>query len=108
VWLLVLTIIIPYLYAWFIGLLAAFEITVVARQAKGILYRQALRLLAGGVSVVIAGLITIQYVRSVFPSGGKLSLGLVLLLIYLVYLIVAAGFVLITLGANRLKKIEEI
>lgn len=108
VWLLILTIIIPYLYAWFIGLLAAYEIIVVAKHAKGVLYRQALRLLAGGVAVVIGSLITEQYVRTVVPHTGRLSLNIALLLTYLIYLAMAAGFVLITTGASRLKKIEEV
>lgn len=108
VWLLVLTIIIPYLYAWFMGLLAAYEILVVAKHVKGVIYRQALRLLASGVAVVIGSFIMAQYLRTAVPKTGRLSLNILLLLIYLIYLAMAAGFVLVTMGANRLKKIEEV
>lgn len=108
VWLLVLTLIIPYLYAWFIGLLAAYDILLIARTAKGIFYQQALRLLASGLAVVIATLIAVQYIRSVLPRSGHLSVSATFILVYAIYAATAAGFILMAAGANRLKKIEEI
>jgi len=108
VWLLVISLIIPYLYAWFIGLLAAYDITLIARQTKGIFYQQALRLLAGGLALVIATLIAVQYIRSVLPRSGHLSVSATFILVYLIYAATAAGFILMAAGAKRLKKIEEV
>lgn len=42
-WLMITTVIIPYLYAWFSGLLAAYELVIFGRQVQGVLYRQAMR-----------------------------------------------------------------
>ena len=107
-WMLVFTIIIPSLYAWFIGLFAVNEILMVARHVKGVLYRQALQLLSGGMGLVIAALIALQYLRSVIPRTGHLSLNAVLVAVYIIYMIAIAGFAMISIGAGRLQKIEEI
>lgn len=107
VWLLVITIIIPYLYAWFMGLLTAFDIVQVAKRTKGIFYRQALQLLASGVGVVIVSLIASQYLRTAVPRTGRVSLNFVLVLVYLLLSVMAVGYILIALGAKKLKKIEE-
>lgn len=108
VWLLVLTLIVPYLYSWFIGLLAAYEIKIVAAKVKGTLYRQALQLLASGVVLIVVSQIAGSYIRSVVPRTNRVSLSLLLMFIYLFYMIIAAGFVLLAMGSKRLKKIEDI
>lgn len=107
-WLLITTIVIPYLYAWFIGLSGAFMLTTIAKHTKGVLYHQGLTLIAGGVTLVIASSIGAQCIRSVIPHSGHLALNFVLVVIYLFYLIIILGFGLIGLGAHRLKKIEDI
>jgi len=99
VWILLLTITIPYLYAWCIGILAAYDISLFAKYTKGLLYRRALRLVAGGLILVIASLIGVQYLHIVTPRMGHLSLNSLLVTVYLVYVVN---------GASRLKKIEDI
>lgn len=108
IWLMIMTLTIPYLYTWFIGLLAAYDLSRLAAQTKGVLYRQAFRFFAGGYLLVIAGSIAIQYTRSLIPRGGHLSLNTTLMLVYIIYFIIGLGFVLISHGAQRLKKIEEV
>lgn len=108
IWLLIFSVIIPYLYAWFVGLFAAQELILVARNVKGVLYRQALQLVASGVGLVVVSSIGVQYLRSVVPRTGHLALNTVLVTTYLIYLVLVLGFVLISMGANRLKKIEDI
>jgi hypothetical protein len=107
-WLVVVTLIVPYLYAWFAGLLAAYEISLYSRQVSGVLYRQALRLLAGGLIIVIIGSIGLQYLSAVQVLAGKLMLDYRLLVIWLFRLITIGGFVMLFVGAARLKKIEEV
>lgn len=108
IWLMVLSVIIPYLYAWFVGLLAAYEITLVSRQTTGILYRQALQLLVFGLVAIIVSSIALQYMNSVQPRVGHLVLGYQLVLASTFRIIGGGGFVLMALGATRLKKIEEV
>jgi hypothetical protein len=107
-WLVVLTVIVPYLYAWFTGLLAAYEIALYSKQMSGVLYRQALRLLAGGLIIVIGGLIGLQYLSAVQLLAGHLILDYRVLLVWLFRLTTVAGFIMLAAGAARLKRIEEV
>jgi hypothetical protein len=107
-WLLITTVIVPYLFAWFSGLLAAYEMLLYGRVVSGVFYRQAMRLLAVGMTSVIASLIFVQYIRSVTPRSGHLSLNSTLLLINIVYVCMAVGFLLMSIAAARLKRIEEV
>jgi hypothetical protein len=108
IWLMLLTVIIPYLYAWFVGLLATYEITTYSKQVRGVLYKQALHLLVGGLVAVIIGSIALQYISSVQPPSGHLALNYRLLFITLFRVVDGVGFALIAIGALRLRKIEEV
>lgn len=103
-----ITVVIPQLYAWFIGLFAAVELISIARQTPGIIYRQALMNLAIGLVVAIVSLCMLMYLRSIIPRTGTLTIGFALLAAYGIYALNAFGSILVALGANRLKKIEEI
>ena len=107
-WLILFTIVIPYLYAWFIGLLAAYEMRLLSKHSVGLLYRQALNLLSLGLTVTVAASIGLQYLRSVLPRNGNVSLGYLLLLIYVLLGVIGAGYGLLAYGANKLKRIEEV
>ncbi len=103
---LLVTMILPYMLAWFMGLLAAFNILKYARQVKGLLYRQALRGVARGI-VAIVGCIAIFEVLIVavrFLAG--LSLGSLLLVMYALLLLGGLGFWWVQTGAQQLGKLE--
>jgi hypothetical protein len=108
IWLMVVSITVPYLYAWFIGTLAAYEITLFSKQVPGVLYRQALRLLVGGLLAVVLSSIALQYLNSVEPVVGHLMLNYKLVLTTMVRIVGGAGFIMLAIGASRLKKIEEV
>jgi len=107
-WIIITTLIIPYLYAWFSGLLAAYEMVLFSRQVQGVLYRQAMRYLASGIVFIVAGGVGLQYLRSVIPRTGYIQLNSTIILANIAYAILAIGFVLLIIGAIRLKKIEEV
>jgi hypothetical protein len=103
-----LTIIIPYLYAWFLGFMGCYEIMLYAKKIKGLLYKRALSRLAGGIAAVIGSSIFIQFIAVAYAYKTTNSLGSLIVLIYILLLIEAIGFVLIANGAKNLKRIEEI
>lgn len=107
-WLMVLSVTIPYLYAWFIGLLASYEIALFSKQVSGVLYRQALHLVVGGLIAVIVSSIALQYINSIVPRAGYLVLDYRLAITLLFRVIGGFGFIMIAVGAMRLKKIEEV
>jgi len=104
----VLTVIIPYLYAWFVGGLAAYEINLYSKHVWGVLYRQALRLVAAGLGLVMASAIVIQFINGVKPDSTFLTLNYYLLFRLSCRVLSAVGFLLMLLGARRLKRIEEV
>jgi hypothetical protein len=108
IWLMVISVMIPYLYAWFSGLLAAYEIDLFSKRADGVLYRQALRLLVIGLLTIIISFVALQYMNSLHPGIGPLSLNYQTVLTLIFRIIGGAGFILLALGALRLKKIEEV
>lgn len=108
IWLMVLTIIVPSLYTWFVGILAAYEITLFSRQTHGVLYRRALSLLVIGLLIVIASFIAIQYVRGIQPRVSHSTFDYYIVLNSIFHLIGGSGFVLMAIGADRLKRIEEV
>lgn len=105
---LLLTIIIPYLYAWFLGLLSAYELWLYAQKIKGVLYKRALARLSGGIAIVIVASIAVQYLTGVSGNSGRVSLAPFLVMVYCLLAVQAAGYALIAFGAKRLQKIEEV
>ncbi|MDB5169372.1 MAG: hypothetical protein JWO41_728 [Candidatus Saccharibacteria bacterium] len=108
IWIMLLTIIVPYLYAWFVGLLAAYEFSVLATKTRGVLFSQALKLFALGLVTVIGSSIVLEYISSAAPRSGHLELNGRLLATYVFRIAAGIGFLLIAQGARRLRKIEEV
>jgi hypothetical protein len=107
-WLMIISVVVPFLYTWFIGFLAAYEMYLYSKHVDGVLYQRAIRAFSFGIIAVIASSITVQYLRSAIPRSGHLSLNATLLIINAIYVFMAAGYILITLGARQLRKIEEV
>lgn len=107
-WLIWSTIVLPYLFAWASGLFAAMEITILAKESPGIIYRRALFLLASGLVLMVVSLCAAQYILTIIPRTGYLTLGMSLVIIYVIYGIGSIGSVILAWGARRLKQIEEV
>lgn len=107
-WLMLITIISPYLYAWFIGLLAAYEINAYSRSVKGVLYKRPLFLLTSGLSAIILSFIASQYLSNIWQNNHHLTFNIHLVIIILFRVIGGAGFLAIAIGASRLKRIEVV
>jgi hypothetical protein len=106
-WLL-MTNVVPYFFAWILGLLAVLDIDAYAGKVTGILYRQALRILSAGLLTVIVTSILIQYVNSANLQQGRFIFGAVLVMRYMLYACLAAGFGLVAHSAKKLQQIEKI
>jgi hypothetical protein len=107
-WLITLTIVLPYIVVWFLGYLAAYQIDLYRRNVKGILYQQALALLSKGVAAIVGAIMLLRILTSLTGFFNKLGLQILLLIIYLLLIIISIGFILVALGAKKLKKIEEV
>ncbi len=105
---LLMTIVVPYMFAWLVGSVGAYELRLYARKTRGLLYQRALVWLASGLITVVGGSIIVQYLDVIFAGRSGLSLGIVLAIIYALLAIQTVGYACIAFGANKLKKIEEV
>ena len=108
IWVMLITVAIPYLYAWFVGIVATYEMFRFSRHVRGLLYRQALSLLAGGLISVVVSSIALQYISTINPRTGTIVIGANLAYGYLFRILGGVGFVLIAFGIARLKRFEDV
>lgn len=103
-----ITVVVPYLYAWFLGAFAVTELILIAQRTSGVIYKKALQLLASGMVLIIFSLGALQYFRSIIPRTGHLTIGSALITAYAIYALLIVGSVMLAIGARRLKRIEDI
>jgi hypothetical protein len=106
-WLVLLTLVAPYVYMWFIGLLAAYEIYLYRRKVAGIVYKKSWGYLAFGLAWLIVTSVSFQYITTLTPHFSKLSIYWLLAIIYSMLAVLSVGFILIAIGARKLQRIEE-
>jgi hypothetical protein len=107
-WLVIISLVIPYLYGWFLGLLASYQLNLFSLRTPGVLYKRALSYLSSGLIAVILSFIVTQYLAAVWPSKTHLVFNLHLAIVILFRVIGGVGFILLAIGANKLKMIEEV
>jgi len=106
--LILVTIVVPYLLIWYLGLRSAAFIAEYARSVKGILYKQVLGFLAKGLVAIILLSITLQFLGNFATWFGALSLAPILVIVYLLLIAIAVGYAYVAAGAKKLQKIEEV
>ena len=106
-WLIVISLAIPRLIYWFLGIQAVQNIYIFSKHVKGKLYQRALSNLAIGLAGVITMTIVLRCLQSLSSVFGDLGLGVVLLIVYLLLISISIGYVFIAKGAKSLQKLEE-
>jgi hypothetical protein len=107
-WIVILTLAVPYLFAWYQGALATYRLYVYKSRVEGHLYREAFGNISAGIGLILFLSILIQLITTISERLNRLELTPVLLLIYLLVLLYAVGFGLVAKGAKKFKKIEEV
>jgi len=107
-WLVITTVILPYLYVWYKGLMAAFYIDFYKNSVSGKLYRNCLRFLAWGIGAVVISSVLLQYFGVLSEILLALNIKMLLVLIYALLVSIAVGYVLIAKGARKLQELEEV
>jgi hypothetical protein len=106
-WLIVVSIIAPYILSWVWGVLAAVNIWSYKVHSKGTIYRRALTNLVLGILAITFFSILLQLFTTLATSLENLGLRSILILIYVIIFLYAIGFLYIASGAKKLAKIEE-
>jgi hypothetical protein len=107
-WLVIFTIVIPYMAAWLAGVLSIYYIYVYHQKVNGAVYKQAFSELAIGLGVVTFISVTLQLLTTVTEQINRLRLTPILFIIYLLVILYAVGFWYIADGSKKLQKFEEV
>lgn len=102
-----LTLALPSIYAWLLGVSAIAEIYFYTKRVAGVVYRDSWGQLTLGLSGVIIFDILLQYLTALSSWLTGLSLARLLLLLYVLLLLLAGAFIVAALGTKKLVKIEE-
>ena len=105
--LVMITLVIPYIFSWYLGLLAANDLHTYTLKVKGAVFRRGWNMLAFGVIWLIVFSVVLQYLSSVSVKLSNIPLGWILALVYGILAIRVVGYLLVASGAKRLTKIEE-
>jgi hypothetical protein len=102
----ILTRVIPYAILWFIGFRALSNINSFQAGTDGIIYKKTLPLLSRGLMSVILVSVSLQFLTALTPAITALPLKPLLGIVYLLILVMAAGYLCIAAGAKKLQRIE--
>ncbi len=106
--LIVFTILIPYVLVWILGIITVINVLTYAKFVSGVIYRQTFSYVARGLTFTIGLLIGLQFLSQANAALSRAALSVILIIIYILLLAIAIGYVLIARGARRLAVIEEV
>lgn len=104
----ILTIVVPYLFMWVIGFIAVYQIYFYQQHVQGIIYKNSLKLLSTGLTMVIVTTVTVQYITVAAARIGHLPTQVTISLSLSIMAGVLLACVLIVKGVNRLRIFEEL
>lgn len=107
-WLIAVTIVIPRLVYWFLGIQAAYNIYLFEKKVKGRIYKDGLHTLAIGILGIIFSTVLLRCLQSVTTTLVKFSLEWLLILIYILLIVMCVAYVYLAKGSRKLQKLEEI
>lgn len=105
---LLLTIIVPYCLAWFLGGLCLNSLRLYMGEVPGLIYRPMFRWLGLGLVILIVTQIAVQCVEGSFAYALNLPSSVAVAIILVLSALQALSFALIALGAKQLSRIEMV
>lgn len=107
-WLLILTLAVPYLFAWYFGVVSFYYLHHYQKKVKGLVYKQAFNRLAKGIAIIVFTSVFVQTLVTLSSQLNRLDLTPILGLVYLLIILYAVGYGFVARGAKKLKYIEEV
>ncbi len=102
-----LTIVFPYIVIWLLGFLTIFNFRNLSKKIVGVIYKNAFHYISKGITVIIALIISLQFLSQASIYLASVHLGIILVIIYLILIAIALGYLYIARGAKELTLIEE-
>jgi len=107
-YLIILSLALPYLAAWALGIKAAMNLGLYSKKVKGILYRIGFKRITLGIYTIIAFAILLQMLVAFSTTIAQIGLAGILLIIYAIVILYSIGFLLVASGTKKLNEIESI
>lgn len=107
-WLILTTLVIPYLIAWALGFYAVIFMGAYQKHVGGLLYKKALNKLTKGFFLTIVLTIVLQFISAISPIILGWVLTAILLLLVVLLGMIVIGYIYIARGAKGLSKLEEV
>lgn len=107
-WLIVTTIVLPYVIVWACGFFAVLFLRAYARNVGGAIYRRALSKLNTGFLIIIMSSISLQFLGAANAVISGWALNAMLALLFVLVLVIVAGYFYIAVGAKALSKLEDV
>lgn len=105
-WLYLITAVVPRLVMWLMGLAAVWNLYFYAKWVTGRIYKRSFRIVAFGLGLIIASLVAVVLMTAL-SDAPSFDLRAILEVVYGLLLVVAAGYVLVAIGATHLRQIEK-
>lgn len=107
-WLIILTLVVPYVYIWCAGINAVRNLYVYKERINGFIYKRAINYLEKGIAIIISLSIILQFMSALSAQINQLNLTPLLGVVYVLVFLYVLGYGLVGRGAKRLKQIEEV
>lgn len=103
-----ITVVIPYILTWLLGLLAILNIQSLKNSVEGVIYKKSFNFLSQGLTLVITLAISLQFLSQATVALSNANLQIVLLLVYAILFSLSVSYWLLARGAKSLSAIEKI
>lgn len=100
------TIVLPYIISWWFGIMSVVNMSAFKEETKGVIYKSVLDKFYKGFLTVILLFISLQYFTQFSAFFTNAGLSLILVIIYVILLIDAVGFIFVARGTKSLNKLE--
>lgn len=107
-WSIFITIIIPYLLVWLLGLLAIINIKTLANEVSGVIYKKTFNSISRALIILISLVISLQFLSQASTFFAHASLGIILSVVYALLLLIAGAYLYLAKAAKQLTAIEKI
>ncbi|MFA5934147.1 MAG: hypothetical protein WC795_02945 [Candidatus Paceibacterota bacterium] len=101
-----LTICIPYIIGWFLGVFSICNLKIFTKKTTGFIYKKSFKRFNLGITIIVGFSIMMQILSSFSVSFRNISFDWILVIVYIIIAILVAGYLILASGVNKLKDIE--
>lgn len=106
--LILITVILPYLISWLLGISAYFNLRSYAKKVSGIIYKQIIGTFAAGMGIIIFLTIGLQFLTQISESFRNSGLSVILSIVSFILIAIVVGYLKVAQAAKKLDAIETL